>query len=161
MLSYRYIIKCHEDAFEYIQRHQSYLTKEDLEVFRRGDGVEAITFVQHVGDVVIKPTCVSHQVLNVNSTIKMTMDFVSPYDALQCLQNLERIKTVPKRDDYIGVKRALHLVDLADQERTFVCFSISRISISFSIMYFRRKSTCTCTFLMRRKYIFTYRCKEL
>ena len=72
-------------------------------------GVEPITFVQYVGDLVIVPACVPHQVLNVNSTIKMALDFVSPYNAEECLLNLQRIESVPNRFDYLRVKRALHL----------------------------------------------------
>ena len=72
-------------------------------------GVEPLTFVQYVVDVVIVPACVPHQVLNMNSTIKMTLDFVSPYNAVECLLNLQRIQSVANRTNYIGLKRALHL----------------------------------------------------
>ena len=101
-------MKRHKDTFSYIQKRQGYMMKEYLEVFKRDYCVESITFVQRVGDVVIIPTCVPHQGVNVNSTIKMAIYLLSPYNAQKCLQNLEIIQSVLKREDYVGAKRALH-----------------------------------------------------
>ncbi len=46
--------------------------------------------------------------MNVSNTIKLAIDFVSPFNASEFQRNLERLKEEKEREDYIGVWRTLH-----------------------------------------------------
>ena len=44
-----------------------------------------------------------------NNTVKMARDFVSPFNVVHYHRNLQQIQQLEKREDYIGVWRALSL----------------------------------------------------
>lgn len=55
-----------------------------------------------------KYTVFSCQVCNVSNTIKLAVDFVSPFNATQMQLNLQRIYEEDDREDYIAIHRTLH-----------------------------------------------------
>ena len=46
--------------------------------------------------------------MNVSNTIKIALDFVSPFNAKQFHSNVERMRRENEREDYIGIQRTLH-----------------------------------------------------
>ena len=93
-----------------IQKRASRLTKDDLRALEEEHGIKPHIFLQRVGDVVIVPANSPHQVLNINSCIKLALDFVSPMTSHFHIRHLmDRIQPMPRseREDYIGIVRVL------------------------------------------------------
>ena len=62
-----------------------YLTSEDKEALKAECGIEAYTFEQKLDDAVFIPAGCPHQVRNLQSCIKVALDFVSPESMPMCL----------------------------------------------------------------------------
>ena len=81
-------------------------------------GVVGWRFVQKQGDAVFIPCGFPHQVLNLRSSIKAAMDFVSPEHLHRCLALSAEFRTLPKghprNADPLGTKAiVLHAVSHA------------------------------------------------
>lgn len=48
------------------------------------------------------------QVVNVSNTMKIAVDFLSPFNALEFQKNIERIRKEREREDYMGIWRTMH-----------------------------------------------------
>ena len=109
-----------------IQQRVSYIKKSDLACLKQAYGIEPITFVQRVGDVIVVPASMLHQVANIANTMKVAVDVVSPFNAPEMTRNVERIYREKNREDYLGVQRvfvqgvtrALEVLQLASEDMT-------------------------------------------
>lgn len=62
MIYCRYLKSSRNTDDDAIQQRTTYFNREDLEVMKRESNVEPIVIVQGVGDVVVVPACLPHQV---------------------------------------------------------------------------------------------------
>ena len=69
----------------YVRTQCFYLTTEDKEELKAECGIEAYTFEQKLDDAVYIPAGCPHQVRNLQSCIKVALDFVSPESMPMCL----------------------------------------------------------------------------
>lgn len=90
-----------------IQKRKCILTVEDLYVLNHDYDITPLIFLQRVGDVVVIPANCAHQVLNINTCVKMAFDFVSPMSAHKHVENLKLVQQQPDREDYIGMHRVI------------------------------------------------------
>ena len=125
-----------------IQQRVSYLQKSDLAHLKESYGIEPITFVQRVGDVIVVPACMLHQVANIANTMKVAVDFVSPFNAEEMNKNVERIYHERNREDYLGVKRvffqgvtrALRVLQSASEDMAEAKMTIGNLTRSGEVM---------------------------
>lgn len=102
-----FLQKKHHLSTDPIQERAYIVTVKDLGLLDRDYGIRPIIFLQRVGDVVILPGNHPHQVLNINSCVKIAFDFASAMNCTQHLHNLTRVREANKREDYIGLERIL------------------------------------------------------
>ena len=97
------------EGFDPIQERKSILLVDDLRVLEQEHDVKPLVFLQRVGDVAVIPGNHPHQVLNINTSIKMAYDFITPMTVDRHVENLERLRHGTNREDYIGIVRVAHL----------------------------------------------------
>ncbi|KAI5072367.1 hypothetical protein GOP47_0012473 [Adiantum capillus-veneris] len=88
-----------------------YLTEYHKRRLKDEFGVEAWTFEQRVGEAIFIPAGCPHQVRNMQSCIKVAMDFVSPENIQECLRLTEEFRLLPKehraKEDKLEVKKMM------------------------------------------------------
>ncbi|KAF5206204.1 Lysine-specific demethylase jmj25 [Thalictrum thalictroides] len=77
----------HDQAF--------YLTSEHKRKLKEELGIEPWTFVQQLGEAVFIPAGCPHQVRNLQSCIKVALDFVSPENVQECIRLTEEFRILP------------------------------------------------------------------
>ncbi|KAG2664810.1 hypothetical protein I3760_16G101300 [Carya illinoinensis] len=86
-----------------------YLTVEHKRKLKDEYGIEPWTFVQNLGDAVFIPAGCPHQVRNLESCIKVALDFVSPENVGECIRLTEEFRTLPlnhrAKEDKLQVKK--------------------------------------------------------
>ncbi|KAF5445587.1 hypothetical protein F2P56_034630, partial [Juglans regia] len=86
-----------------------YLTVEHKRKLKDEYGIEPWTFVQNLGDAVFIPAGCPHQVRNLESCIKVALDFVSPENVGECIRLTEEFRTLPRnhraKEDKLEVKK--------------------------------------------------------
>ncbi|XP_040996217.1 lysine-specific demethylase JMJ25-like [Juglans microcarpa x Juglans regia] len=90
-----------------------YLTVDHKRKLKEEYGIEPWTFVQNLGDAVFIPAGCPHQVRNLESCIKVALDFVSPENVAECIRLTEEFRTLPHshraKEDKLEVKKmAVH-----------------------------------------------------
>ncbi|KAL7231079.1 hypothetical protein ACSBR2_009366 [Camellia fascicularis] len=98
-----------------------YLTLEHKRRLKEEYGIEPWTFVQKLGDAVFIPAGCPHQVRNLQSCIKVALDFVSPENVHECVRLTEEFRLLPNnhraKEDKLEVKKmSLHAMKLAVEE---------------------------------------------
>ncbi|GMP26718.1 hypothetical protein CsSME_00003041 [Camellia sinensis var. sinensis] len=98
-----------------------YLTLEHKRRLKEEYGIEPWTFVQKLGDAVFIPAGCPHQVRNLQSCIKVALDFVSPENVHECVRLTEEFRVLPNnhraKEDKLEVKKmSLHAMKLAVEE---------------------------------------------
>ncbi|CAH8358259.1 unnamed protein product [Eruca vesicaria subsp. sativa] len=83
--------------------------------------IEPWTFVQHLGEAVFIPAGCPHQVRNIQSCIKVALDFVAPESLKECLRLTEEFRKLPKdhrsNEDKLELKKiVLHAASSAISE---------------------------------------------
>ncbi len=79
----RYLQRSRNTTVHPIQQRNTYFNRNDLEALKSERNVEPMVIVQGVGDVVVVPASMPHQVCNVSNTIKLAVDFGSPFNATE------------------------------------------------------------------------------
>jgi lysine-specific demethylase 3 len=83
-----------------------------LDELEREFDVRPFTIVQFEGDGVFIPAGAPHMVRNLNSCIKVALDFVSPHGAAQCLLITEQLRllsdTHVNREDKLQIKNIIY-----------------------------------------------------
>ncbi|XP_061996465.1 lysine-specific demethylase JMJ29-like isoform X2 [Rosa rugosa] len=101
-----------------------YLTLEHKRKLKEEYGIEPWTFIQKLGDAVFIPAGCPHQVRNLKSCIKVSVEFVSPENVGECLRLTDEFRTLPRKhiakEDKLEVKKmivhAVHeAVEILDQ----------------------------------------------
>lgn len=86
-----------------------YLTEDHKRKLREEYSIEPWTFVQKLGEAVFIPAGCPHQVRNLNSCIKVAMDFVSPENVPECMRLTEEFRVLPPnhkaKEDKLEVKK--------------------------------------------------------
>ncbi|XP_058772086.1 lysine-specific demethylase JMJ25-like [Vicia villosa] len=72
-----------------------YLTTEHKSKLKEEYGIEPWTFVQKLGDAVLIPAGLPHQVRNLKSCFKVVHDFVSPEHVGECIRLTEEFRKLP------------------------------------------------------------------
>ncbi|KAI5401748.1 hypothetical protein KIW84_066279, partial [Lathyrus oleraceus] len=72
-----------------------YLTTEHKMKLKEEYGIEPWTFVQKLGDAVLIPAGLPHQVRNLKSCFKVALDFVSPEHVGECIRLTEEFRKLP------------------------------------------------------------------
>lgn len=118
-----------QDHKDPIQKRAYLLTIADLADLERQHSVRPIVFLQRVGDVVVLPANLPHQVLNINACVKMAFDFVSHTTCSRAVEHLfERVKPAKGREDYIGLPRVIFHA-MARAARTLQSADLQRTKI--------------------------------
>ncbi|KAG0523640.1 hypothetical protein BDA96_07G140300 [Sorghum bicolor] len=73
-----------------------YLTREHIKKLKEEFGVEPWTLLQKLGEAVFIPAGCPHQVRNLQSCMKIALDFVSPENVRECLRLTEDFRMLPK-----------------------------------------------------------------
>ena len=84
-----------------------YLTTEDKEALKAECGIEAYTFEQKLSDAVYIPAGCPHQVRNIQSCIKVALDFVSPESMTMCLALSDEFSHLIGVGDKIQIRRII------------------------------------------------------
>lgn len=104
-----YIQKKNGDRNDPLEMKNRLLKKEDLAELERRHKVKPIFVIQRQGDVAIVPANLPHQVINVNSCIKMAYDFVTASTCGTAIDHLyTNVRPTPQREDYIGIPRCVY-----------------------------------------------------
>ncbi|KAI5075410.1 hypothetical protein GOP47_0009486 [Adiantum capillus-veneris] len=86
-----------------------YVDQEHKKKLKEEYGIEPWTFEQHLGEVVFIPAGCPHQVRNMQSCIKVALDFVSPENVDQCVRLAEEYRFLPKdhraKEDKLEIKK--------------------------------------------------------
>ena len=91
-----------------IQARGYILTAKDLRVLEEEHGVKPLIFLQCLGDVAVIPGNLPHQVLNINSCVKMAFDFMSHSTCDRHIKNVcNLVRPATNREDYIGIFRVM------------------------------------------------------
>ncbi|XP_077247125.1 lysine-specific demethylase JMJ27-like isoform X2 [Tasmannia lanceolata] len=95
-----------------------YLTLEHKRKLKEEFGIEPWTFVQNLGEAVFIPAGCPHQVRNLQSCIKVALDFVSPENVDECIRLTEEFRVLPQdhraNEDKLEVKKmTLHAINKA------------------------------------------------
>ncbi|KAG9151671.1 hypothetical protein Leryth_001978 [Lithospermum erythrorhizon] len=103
-----------------------YLTVEHKRRLKEEYGIEPWTFVQKVGEAVFIPAGCPHQVRNLESCIKVALDFVSPENINECIRLTEEFRVLPQnhrsKEDKLEVKKmSLHAMESALKDLKLVC----------------------------------------
>eukprot|EP00250_Pteridium_aquilinum_P020467 c24825_g1_i1 orf=179-5329(+) len=137
-------LKCHWKEFQHIKEkpldhvvnpiHDQtiYVNQEHKKKLKEEYGVEPWTFEQHLGEVVFIPAGCPHQVRNMQSCIKVAVDFVSPENVHQCVRLAEEYRVLPKdhpaKEDKLEIKKmVLHAASSAIKELNKLVSRDSRV----------------------------------
>ncbi|MCO5569305.1 hypothetical protein L7F22_023017 [Adiantum nelumboides] len=98
-----------------------YIDQEHKKKLKEEYGIEPWTFEQHLGEVVFVPAGCPHQVRNMQSCIKVALDFVSPENVDQCVRLAEEYRFLPRdhgaKEDKLEIKKmVLHAALSAIEE---------------------------------------------
>lgn len=89
----------------------NYIDNNILGKLKKEFNVEAYTIIQFLGDAVFIPAGAPHQVRNLNSCIKVALDFVSPYSVGQCISITDQLRHLnfkhTNREDKLQIKNIL------------------------------------------------------
>ncbi|KAG5381435.1 hypothetical protein IGI04_032905 [Brassica rapa subsp. trilocularis] len=102
------------DQSMFLNERQKKQLKEEFDI-------EPWTFVQHLGEAVFIPAGCPHQVRNIQSCIKVALDFVAPESVEECLRLTEEFRRLPKdhksNEDKLELKKiVLHAARSAIRE---------------------------------------------
>ncbi|CAN6852939.1 unnamed protein product [Brassica oleracea] len=102
------------DQSMFLNERQKKQLKEEFDI-------EPWTFVQHLGEAVFIPAGCPHQVRNIQSCIKVALDFVAPESVEECLRLTEEFRRLPKdhrsNEDKLELKKiVLHAASSAIRE---------------------------------------------
>ncbi|XP_004308523.1 PREDICTED: uncharacterized protein LOC101298267 [Fragaria vesca subsp. vesca] len=88
-----------------------YLTLEHKRQLKEEYGIEPWTFIQKLGDAVFIPAGCPHQVRNLKSCIKASVEFVSPENVGECLRLTDEFRALPlkhrAKEDKLEVKKMI------------------------------------------------------
>lgn len=95
-----------------IHDQSHYINTELLARLKDECDVDSFTVIQYLGDAVFIPAGAPHQVRNINSCIKVAMDFVTPQGVKQCLLLTEQFRklsnTHSNHEDKLQIKNILY-----------------------------------------------------
>ncbi|KAK9240896.1 hypothetical protein V1525DRAFT_142622 [Lipomyces kononenkoae] len=94
-----------------IHRQVFYLPDGELVLLRKRFGVVPFRIWQKPGDAVFVPAGCAHQVCNISSCVRATIDFVSPENVPRCfnlLQETRNLARVKKKEDVLQLKQILY-----------------------------------------------------
>ncbi|KAF8107139.1 hypothetical protein N665_0126s0057 [Sinapis alba] len=102
------------DQTMFLNESQKKQLKEEFDI-------EPWTFEQHLGEAVFIPAGCPHQVRNIQSCIKVALDFVSPESVEECLRLTQEFRRLPKdhrsNEDKLELKKiVLHAASSAIRE---------------------------------------------
>ena len=75
----------------------NYIDAQMLKRLEKEHCVTAFTIVQFLGDAIFIPAGAPHQVRNLNSCIKVALDFVSPQGIEQCLLITDQLRHLSEK----------------------------------------------------------------
>jgi lysine-specific demethylase 3 len=75
----------------------NYIDAQMLKRLEKEHCVMAFTIVQFLGDAIFIPAGAPHQVRNLNSCIKVALDFVSPQGIEQCLLITDQLRHLSEK----------------------------------------------------------------
>lgn len=78
-----------------IHDQEFFLTKDELDELRQETGIEPWSIHQRKGDLVFIPAGTPHQVRNLQSCIKVAVDFIAPESVTQCLRLCREYRDLP------------------------------------------------------------------
>ncbi|KAF3506743.1 hypothetical protein F2Q69_00002857 [Brassica cretica] len=98
-----------------------FLTESQKKQLKEEFDIEPWTFVQHLGEAVFIPAGCPHQVRNIQSCIKVAVDFVAPENLEECLRLTQEFRRLPKdhrsNEDKLELKKiVLHAASSAIRE---------------------------------------------
>ena len=93
-----------------IHDQTNYLDNEALKLLKKEYDVEVYTIVQFLGDAVFIPSGAPHQVRNLNSCIKVALDYVSPQGVKECLNITEQLRHLS--DTHVNREDKLQVISL-------------------------------------------------
>ncbi|KAI5064041.1 hypothetical protein GOP47_0020711, partial [Adiantum capillus-veneris] len=126
-------LKCHWREFKHtrdepldhivnpIHDQTIFISEDHKRKLKEEQGIEPWTFEQHTGEAVFIPAGCPHQVRNMQSCIKVALDFVSPENVDQCVRLTEEYRLLPKehraKEDKLEIKKmVLHAASSAINE---------------------------------------------
>lgn len=91
----------------------SYIDDQMLKRLYAEHSVKPYTIIQYLGDSIFIPAGAPHQVRNLNSCIKVALDFVSPQGINQCLLITDQVRYLSEkhvnREDKLQVGGLSHV----------------------------------------------------
>ncbi|KAH0908207.1 hypothetical protein HID58_031528 [Brassica napus] len=104
-----------------IHDQSMFLNESQKKQLKEEFDIEPWTFVQHLGEAVFIPAGCPHQVRNIQSCIKVALDFVAPESVEECLRLTEEFRRLPKdhrsNEDKLELKKiVLHAARSAIRE---------------------------------------------
>ncbi|KAJ4905535.1 Transcription factor jumonji (jmjC) domain-containing protein [Raphanus sativus] len=120
-----------ESVIHPIHDHSIFLNEKQKKQLKEEFDIEPWTFVQHLGEAVFIPAGCPHQVRNIQSCIKVALDFVAPESVEECLRLTQGIRRLPKdhksNEDRLEVKKVvLHAASSAIRESKYLIMQNSR-----------------------------------
>ncbi|KAG2331171.1 hypothetical protein Bca52824_002351 [Brassica carinata] len=85
-----------ESVIHPIHDQSMFLNESQKKQLKKEFDIEPWTFVQHLGEAVFIPAGCPHQVRNIQSCIKVALDFVAPESVEECLRLTQEFRTLPK-----------------------------------------------------------------
>ncbi|CAH8335156.1 unnamed protein product [Eruca vesicaria subsp. sativa] len=85
-----------KSIFHPIHDQTMFLNESQKKQLKEEFDIEPWTFEQHLGEAVFIPAGCPHQVRNIQSCIKVALDFVSPESLEECLRLTEEFRRLPK-----------------------------------------------------------------
>ncbi|KAJ4905536.1 Transcription factor jumonji (jmjC) domain-containing protein [Raphanus sativus] len=89
-----------ESVIHPIHDQSMFLNESQKKQLKKEFDIEPWTFVQHLGEAVFIPAGCPHQVRNIQSCIKVALDFVAPESVEECLRLTQEIRRLPKDHRY-------------------------------------------------------------
>ncbi|KAG2331124.1 hypothetical protein Bca52824_002304 [Brassica carinata] len=104
-----------------IHDQSMFLNERQKKQLKEEYDIEPWTFEQHLGEAVFIPAGCPHQVRNIQSCIKVALDFVAPESVEECLRLTEEFRRLPKdhrsNEDKLELKKiVLHAASSAIRE---------------------------------------------
>ncbi|KAJ4876682.1 Transcription factor jumonji (jmjC) domain-containing protein [Raphanus sativus] len=101
-----------------IHDQSMFLNEKQKKQLKEEFDIEPWTFEQHLGEAVFIPAGCPHQVRNIQSCIKVALDFVAPESVEECLRLTEEFRRLPKdhrsNEDKLELKKiVLHAASSA------------------------------------------------
>ncbi|CAH8335123.1 unnamed protein product [Eruca vesicaria subsp. sativa] len=110
-----------KSVFHPIHDQSMFLNESKKKQLKEEFDIEPWTFEQHLGEAVFIPAGCPHQVRNIQSCIKVALDFVAPESVEECLRLTEEFRRLPKdhrsNEDKLELKKiVLHAANSAIRE---------------------------------------------